>query len=80
MLVVSGVAFFVGRRRVTPPIRKTLDTTAKAVFTVVGILALLRHPIDVGEKVHLPIYEAIARYIGQVTYRRSSSSDFSPWR
>jgi hypothetical protein len=69
MLVVSGVTFFMGRRRVTPSIRKTLDTTAKALFTVVGIMALLRHPIDVGEKVHLPIYEAIARYIGQVDVR-----------
>jgi hypothetical protein len=42
---------------------------AKALFTVVGIMALLRHPIDIDEGVRLPIYEAIARYIDRVDGR-----------
>ena len=49
-----------------PARRKSLDTTAKAVFTVVGIMALLRHRIDVGAGVYLPIYQAIAQYIRHV--------------
>lgn len=66
LLVVATLTYFAARRRVSPSIRSTLDTTAKALFTIVGILALLRHPIQVAEGVQLPIYEAIARYIDQV--------------
>ena len=66
LLTVSSLAFYVGRKSVPAASRVTLDGIAKALFTVVGILALLRHPIDVGEGAPLPIYEAIARYIDQV--------------
>jgi hypothetical protein len=66
LLVVASLAFFVGRRALPASTRGTLDGVAKALFTVVGIIALLRHPIDVGEAGRLPIYEAIARYIDQV--------------
>ena len=30
---------------------------------MVGMMALLRHPIDVGERPHLPIYDAIVQYL-----------------
>ncbi len=69
LLVVAAVAFFVARRRLPGATRGVLDTVAKGLFTVVGIVALLRHPIDVGTEVHLPIYAAIADYIDQVDGR-----------
>src|SRR3990172_5681814 len=69
LLTVAAVAFFAGRRQVPAASRKSLDTTAKALFTVVGCTALLRHPIDAGMGVRLPIYQAIARYIDKVDAR-----------
>lgn len=45
--------------------RKPLDLPAKIAFTAVGIMALLRHPID-ADGVPLPLYEALARYIQDV--------------
>jgi hypothetical protein len=69
LLIVAAVAFFFGRKRLSPAARAPLDTVAKALFTIVGMMPLLRHPIDAGEGVRLPIYEAIARYIGKVDGR-----------
>lgn len=66
LLLVSGAAYFVGRRNLSPAARRPIDTAAKAIFTVVGIMALLRHRIPVEEDVYLPIYVAIAEYIGSV--------------
>lgn len=45
--------------------RKPLDFPAKLVFTLVGIMALLRHPID-ADGTPLPLYEAIAVYVVEV--------------
>lgn len=69
LLTVSALAFFFGRRHLSAAGRGNVDTVAKALFTIVGMMALLRHPIDVEEGVRLPIYEAIARYIGKVDGR-----------
>ena len=69
LLVVAGSAYFLGRRSMEPVGRRRLDLLAKTVFTVVGSMALLRHPIDVGDGQRLPIYQAIAQYIGEVDRR-----------
>lgn len=69
LLVASGGMFFAGRRNLPPAKRGPFDTAAKAIFTVVGIMALLRHRIPVEEGVYLPIYVAIAEYIGSVDPR-----------
>ena len=66
LLLVSGGAFLVGRRNLSATSRRPVDTAGKAIFTVVGIMALLRHRIPVEEDVYLPIYVAIAEYIGSV--------------
>jgi hypothetical protein len=66
LLVVTFGAFGFGRRQLSKAQRKTIDMPAKLAFTVVGIMALLRHPIEISEGVKAPLYEAIATYIGQV--------------
>jgi Lysylphosphatidylglycerol synthase TM region len=66
LLLICSLAYFAARRRMTVSLRNNVDMIAKALFTVAGIMALLRHPIDVGGSVRLPIYSAIAQYIGQV--------------
>jgi hypothetical protein len=68
-LTVAGLALWVGRRGLTPAARRPLDTTAKLLFTVVGMLALLRHPVPVGDGVKLPIYDAILQYLPSVDRR-----------
>jgi Lysylphosphatidylglycerol synthase TM region len=69
LLLVSTVLFGLGRRQVRLPSRASVDLVAKTVFTVVGIIALLRHPIDVGEGARLPIYDAIKQYLPFVDLR-----------
>jgi hypothetical protein len=66
LLLASGTSFALGRRRLTPEARKLADIAGKSVFTVVGMLALLRHPIPVADGRSLPIYSAILEYIDQV--------------
>jgi len=66
LLVVSGVAYFLGRRGLGAGLRKNTDLLAKIVFTVGGCMALLRHPIAVEGEGTLPLYEAISAYIGTV--------------
>jgi hypothetical protein len=68
-LVVSGVSFTLGRRLLAPTRRASVDLVAKSVFTVVGVIALLRHPIDVGNGARLPIYDAILEYLPAVDAR-----------
>lgn len=46
-LLVAGVTYFVGRRKIQPKVRKSIDMVAKIAFTIVGVMALLRHPIKV---------------------------------
>src|SRR5262249_5209487 len=62
LLTASAVAFALGRRQLRPSARRPVDTVAKTAFTVVGMMALLRHPIDVGQGEPLPIYDAIVDY------------------
>ena len=69
LLVVSAVAFAIGRRQLHSGQRRSVDTVAKTVFTVVGMMALLRHPIDVGGSAPLPIYDAIIQYLPAVDAR-----------
>ncbi len=69
LLLVSAAAYYFARRLAGAARSKPLDSTAKAVFTAAGIMALLRHPIEVNAGVHLPIYEAIAQYIPYVDTR-----------
>lgn len=69
LLAVAAIAFALGRRRMGPAARGWADLVAKAVFTVVGMLALLRHPIDVGGGARLPIYGAIVQYLPAVDAR-----------
>jgi hypothetical protein len=66
LLVIAGAALLVGRRNLSAEARKPVDTTAKAIFTVVGIMALLRHRIPIEDHGYLPIYVAIAKYIDSV--------------
>ena len=66
LLVFSGVTYFMGRRGLDKGIRGSVDMLAKVVFTVGGIMALLRHPIAVEGGSTLPLYEAITAYIGTV--------------
>jgi hypothetical protein len=69
LLVISAVAFALGRREFSGASRRSVDLVAKTVFTVVGIIALLRHPIDVGGSAQLPIYDAIVQYLPAVDAR-----------
>jgi len=69
LLTIATVGYFLGRRDLEPAGRRTLDGIAKTLLTVIGMMALLRHPIEVEHGERLPIYEAIARYIGQVDAR-----------
>ncbi len=57
--------FWMGRRGLEGTARERADLVAKIVFTVAGMLALLRHPIDV-EGVPTPLHEAIAVHVGTV--------------
>jgi len=69
LLIVAAVAFALGRRGLAIGSRRTVDLVAKSLFTVVGIMALLRHPIDVGSGERLPIYDAIVEYLPTVDAR-----------
>ena len=46
LLLIAGGAYLRGRRKVPVSPRKTIDMLAKVLFTIVGCMALLRHPID----------------------------------
>ena len=69
LLAVSAAAFALGRRQLPVAARRPVDTIAKTAFTLVGIVALLRHPIDVGNGERLPIYDAIVDYLPAVDTR-----------
>jgi hypothetical protein len=65
---LSGLTYFLCRRHCSEAARRRLDNLAKAVFTAGGLIALLRHPVHVGD-VSLPIHAAITQYVGQVDGR-----------
>ncbi len=46
LLLVSCGSFMVGRRKLGKAPRQSIDMIAKVLFTVVGCMALLRHPVD----------------------------------
>ena len=62
--------FWLARRRLGPDGRKRGDLVAKVLFTILGMVALLRHPIAFesadGTRTELPLYEAITAYISEV--------------
>jgi len=65
LLGVATTTFMLGRRRLSGTARAQADFVGKAVFTVLGVMALLRHPIEVrGESA--PIYLAIAHHVSEV--------------
>lgn len=65
LLLVAAATFMLGRRRLSGTALAQADFVGKAVFTVLGVMALLRHPIEVqGESA--PIYRAIADYVAEV--------------
>ena len=78
LLGVAVVALVKARKKLEKPGRLKVDRWAKALFTLAGLMALLRHPIKIpvldpetgatlaGSGVELPIYAAIAEYVGQV--------------
>ena len=66
LLIVAAAAFALGRRQMRGLSRRSVDLIAKTVFTVVGIIALLHHPIDAGDGTRLPIYDAIVEYLPEV--------------
>ncbi len=70
LLLVAGGSFLFGRRNLSVEARKPIDTVGKAVFTLVGIMALLRHRIATEDQEYLPIYIAIAEYIDTVDPRK----------
>ncbi|MCB9680373.1 MAG: flippase-like domain-containing protein [Alphaproteobacteria bacterium] len=67
LVLVAGVTFWLGRRGLTRDQRKVIDLPAKILFTIVGAMALLRHPISLGDgEGHVPLHTAISSYIDQV--------------
>ncbi len=66
LLLVSSAFYFVGRSRLPADARRRPDGIAKILFTIVGMMALLRHPIQVEGQGSLPVYAAIAEYIDKV--------------
>lgn len=67
-LVLVSVAFgsfAAGRSTLDRDLRNRVDGVSKVLFTVVGIMALLRHPIEASGQ-RLPLYEALYVYIQAV--------------
>lgn len=69
LIAISTVTFFLGRRQLAAPQRRSVDLAGKTVFTVVGMMALLRHPVPVDDGTRLPIYDAVLRYLPYVDMR-----------
>ena len=70
LLLLSTGAFWVGQKGLPEEDRKIASFWAKGLFTIVGIMALLRHPIpcpkDATQCTPLPVFTAIMEYIEQV--------------
>jgi len=78
LLALSVAFFFAGRKRLSAGARKKVGRWAKVLFTLVGIAALLRHPIAVplldadGAPIPgsdggvEPIYTALVAFVGNV--------------
>ena len=82
LLFISVGCFFTGKKNLSPTLRKTATQIAKLLFTIAGIMALLRHPIpcppDAPDTcVPLPVYETITAYIDQVDVPLSTFLTFA---
>ena len=70
ILFVATGLFFVGKKGLKEEDQKTASFWAKGLFTIVGIMALLRHPIpcpkDATMCEPLPVFTAILQYVEQV--------------
>lgn len=78
LLLLAVACFFAGRKRLAAEARQKVGRWGKILFTVVGIVALLRHPIAVplmdangnpipGSDGGLePIYSALVSFVGNV--------------
>ena len=70
VLFVATGLFFIGKRGLKEKDQKTASFWAKSLFTIVGIMALLRHPIPCPKDAltcePLPVFTAILQYVEQV--------------
>jgi hypothetical protein len=72
LLLLTGAAllFWIGKKGLPEDDQKTASFWAKGLFTIVGIMALLRHPIpcpkDAVACEPLPVFTAILQYVEQV--------------
>lgn len=67
LALVCGCAAYLGSTRlVAPQTRQRRDMWAKLAFTILGMVALLRHPIELDAATSVPIYEAIALHLKTV--------------
>ena len=71
LLLLSFICFFYGRKGLDVAKKKLASQWGKALFTIVGIIALLRHPIPCPPNAAdscsaLPVYTTISTYIEQV--------------
>ena len=70
LLFASFTTFWFGQKKLKKTEKRKAILWAKALFTVVGIMALLRHPIpcpdDAAACEPLPVYTTIMQYIEQV--------------
>ncbi len=70
LLFASFTTFWFGQKGLEKPERQKARLWAKALFTIVGIMALLRHPIPCPQDAvacePLPVYTTIIQYIEQV--------------
>lgn len=65
LVFVSFGTYFAGFSKLDKASRGRVSSIAKVVFTLVGIMALLRHPIE-AEGTRLPLYEALWVYMQEV--------------
>lgn len=70
LLFAATTLFWVGKKGLSEGDQKTASFWAKGLFTVVGIMALLRHPIPCPEDAvacePLPVFTTILQYVEQV--------------
>lgn len=66
ILIAGALAFLRARQGISGARRARWDLGAKFALTVLGLLALLRHPIAIDDGVSVPIYDAIGRYVAHV--------------
>ena len=64
-LGASSLSYVFGRRALAPGGRRRADGIARLLFTLGGLVALLRHPID-GPSGPAPLHEALFAHLAQV--------------